>query len=175
MAITILLCTLGILITSLPRPATAQFVIASVDSWPDDYGQGLYEWVILENVTGSEWTPVIWESGGIQYYNASGVYNWTAGYGIKLQMYAFLNSTFLGLSALTSGDDLQRMNVTVTDLYDEEVYSEDNLTIFYRSSFVAGYWGLPAELWLYGFETILNIMPTNGQVYTVTFTYELYW
>lgn len=163
---------LGIGVSTIPE-AKAQFVIAwTYDSEVgngfdfDEYGQGLFMYTASENVTSGDgsWTPL----PSTFYFNATNSHEWEVGYGIMIRFYAFMNSTLTGASDLADGDNYQRMNVTVT-AWGQEVYNETSISIFYRSSY------FDAEMWLYGFETILNIIPVAGLTYIVTITYEVYW
>ena len=160
---------LGLGVASIP-PAKAQFVIAwdyqDVDKGNfDEYGQGLYMFVVFENVSYSEWTPV----GGIYYFNETTSFEWEVGYGIKLRIHTWMNSTLTGATDLADGLNYQRMNVTVTGLLGAVLDSQDDIDNFYSSSF------FDPEMWLYGFEVVLNILPVQGYVYSVTITYEVYW
>ena len=157
----VFVCTM--LFVSVPS-AKAQFVLASWD-YPDEYGQGLYQYVIHENTTGTEWTPV----GGIHYYNETNIHEWEVGYCIKLRIYAHFNSTLTGATDIDDGLNYQRLNITVTDFIGTELFSEDNLTCFYSTSF------FDPILWFYGFEVVLEFVPDHGQVYTVITTYEVFW
>ena len=165
----IVLLTMLVLVASIP-PAKAQFVIAwdyqDVDKGNfDEYGQGLYMFVVLENVTDDEWTPV----GAIYYFNETNSFEWEVGYGIKLQIYAWMNSTLTGASDLADGLNYLRMNVTVTGLLGAVLDDQPEIDNYYSSS------NWDPLIWLYGFYVVLDILPVQGYIYRVTITYEVYW
>ena len=132
----------------------------------DEYGQGFYEYYVSENITNSpHWISV----GGIRYFNQSTVISWEVGVPIQIRIFCFMNSTLTGATTLDDGLNYQRVNVTVTGFLNEVLYEEDDITNFYKSSF------FDAEMWFYGYETILGFLPEEGVTYKVSFTYEVYW
>ena len=153
-------------------PAKAQFVIAwTYDSESgngfsyDEYGQGLFEYTLWENVTNApNWNAV----GGVYYFNETASHEWEVGYGIRLDLYVWMNSTLTDASDLADGLNYIRLNVTVVG-YGVEVYSETNITNFYSSSY------FDAEMWLYGYTVEPDFLPLAGIAYTATITYEVYW
>ena len=168
--------SLVILVTLMLRasiqPAKAQFVIAWTYDNPtqtgfdyDAYGQGLYGFTIWENVTNAPyWTNV----GAIWYFNESTTIEWEVGYGVRIYIFAWMNSTLTGSASLADGVDDQRMNITVTR-GTTEVDNQDDITCFYYTSV------FDAEMWYYGFEVVLDILPVAGATYTIGITYEVYW
>ena len=145
------------------QKANPQFVIASWD-FPDEYGQGIEGFEIFENSTGS-WVQV----GGYHPYDEAQIYDWNVSVAIKLICYTFFNSTLTGASTSAEGKNYQRHNVTVTDLADVIVFSQQNFT------YVSVDTGIDPPLWFYGYSVILNFLPTYGEVYTVTVSYEIYY
>ena len=132
----------------------------------DEYGQGFYEYYVSENVS----SPPNWINvGGIRYFNQSTVIEWEVGVPIQIRIFCFFNSTLTGAPTLDDGLNYQRINVTVTGFLNEVMYEEDDITNFYKTSF------FDAEMWLYGYETVLGFLPEEGVTYSVTFTYEIYW
>lgn len=161
-AILVTVLTLLILTSSIP-PARAQFVLSSWD-FPDAYGQGIEGFEIFENSTGA-WVQV----GGYYGYEDSQVLEWNASVAIKLICYTWFNSTITGAGSGALGKNYQRHNVTVTNLSDVVVFSQQNFT------YVSVDTATDPPMWLYGYSVVLNFLPESGQYYTVTVTYEVYW
>lgn len=163
------------LILALPvQHAKAQFVLAwDYDSESgngfdyDAYGQGFYMFSIFENGSSpsGSWTNV----GAIHYFNQTQSFNWTVGYGLRIDYYIWMNSTLTGATDLTDGQDYIRLNITVLGLAGTELESQEDLSVFYQSSF----WD--AEMWLYGYQFIMNLIPSEGQILRITSTLEIYW
>jgi len=169
----IVLMTLGLLFVSVP-PAKAQFVIAwTYDSEAgtfdyDEYGQGFYLYHLMTNYTDSDWDlhPDHVET---YYFNASSyLHDWTVGYAIGIRFMVWMNSTLTGATGLTDGLNYMRLNASIS-CFDEELDSQEDLVNFYQSSF------FDAEMWLYGFDAFFNVIAEEGQIYTATLTYEVYW
>jgi hypothetical protein len=159
----IALLMIGLLVASIP-PAKAQFVLASW-SYPDEYGQGLYQIEVDENSTGA-W--VEYGEGG--YYEAgdSLLFPWNVSVGIRLVVYTRLNSTLTGIPDKDNWGPYQRLNVTVTQNNGTVVFSQQNITTFYTSSSFG-------EIYRYGFMFVLEFLPNYGEIYAATVTYEVFY
>lgn len=151
-----------LLVVSIP-PARARFVLASW-TFPDQYGQGINDFDVYENSTGS-WVNV----GGPTEYDESGIFEWYGWYGsIKLKCWTYFNSTLTEAGSTNEGKLYQRHNVTVTDLNDTIVFSQQNFT--YSNVYTE-----EAPMWIYVYEVVLNFLPETGEYYTVTVVYEIFW
>lgn len=156
----IVLLTLGVLVASVP-PARAQFVLASWD-YPDQYGQGVRAIAVYENSTGS-WVTA-W---AFVYYDTSTVIRWNASVGIKLRVWSYFNSTLTGAISGTDGKNYLQHAVTVTNNTGQTVFSQQNFTFYSVDD--------GAVLYEYFYDVVLDFLPVNGQVYTATITYEIFW
>ena len=159
----IILTVLTLLIlTALIPPAKAQFVLSGWE-FPDDYGQGIEGFEIFENSTAA-WVQV----NGYHPYDETQVHEWNVSVAIKLRCYTWFNSTLTGAADLAEGKNFQRHNVTVTDIADNIVFSQENFTYFFSDD------SIDPPMWFYGYEVVLNFLPLNGEIYTVTVTYEVF-
>jgi hypothetical protein len=166
-----------ILVASIP-PTRAQFVLASWD-YPDECGQGIMGIKMWENSTG-DWLPVPYythyypdyheELGTfyyLNYYQDHYFYNWSAGAAMKMRVDTLLNSTLTGAVDLADGQNYHRHNVIVTSA---------GTIIFSQSNFIYEDSGdIGAPMYYYEYYVILNFIPADGQIYTVTVTYEIYY
>ena len=148
--------------TSELEKGTFHFVISSWD-FPDNYGQGIEGFELFENSTGF-WVQV----GGYEGYEETLVYDWYANSSIKLRCWTWFNSTLTGASDTNDGKNFQQHRVNVSSL-GESVFSQQNFTWFYDDD------TLDPPLWFYGYEVVLNFLPLEGQIYTVTVTYEVWY
>ena len=159
----IVLLTLGLLFVSIPQAkANPQFVIASWD-YPDEYGQGIEGFEKFENSTGF-WVQI----GGMYAASDTASIIWNASLFIKLRVYSWINSTFLGLGDTDEGKLYQQHNVTVTN-QGNTIFTQQNISWFYDDD------SIDPPLWFYGYEVVLNFLPQVGEIYIVTVTYEVYW
>ncbi len=155
--------TVTILFVSIP-PARAQFIIAGWD-YPDEYGQGIVNFEVWGNATGSWMLSTSYahsDSGGIEWYpNAS----------IKLICNTWFNSTLTGASDVADGKNLQRHSVVVTSSESRgtSVFSQQNFT------YIFGEDAIDPPMWYYGYYVVLNFLPVSGVLYTVTVTYEVFY
>ena len=157
------ICSMLILVPV--QPAQAQFVIASWD-FPDEYSQGIWKITVLENSTGS------WLYTNSKFYNQSHLYDWEASVGIGLYVYTWLNSTLVNVVDHDIGKNYQHVDVNVSTFTETDVFSEQNITCVFTQE---GGFGFPAHMWLYTNSVILNFLPEQGQLYTVTITYEVFY
>jgi hypothetical protein len=159
-AVVTIVLILGVFLTRLPQ-TEAYFVIAEWD-YPDEHGQGIYDFDVYENSTGS-WQNV----GGPTEYDESGVFEWEAGVSIKLKAWSYFNSTLSEATTTNEGKLYQRHTVTVI-LLGNTVFSQQNFT--YSNVDTS-----EAPMWVYSYDVILNFIPAAGAIYTVTVTYEVFW
>ena len=139
------------------------FVISSWD-YPDEYGQGIYEIVLKQNISGS-----------FQFVEGSPVYPTdTRPYVIEpdgnlfLQVYVYFNRSHAGIdNVLAQGLNVIRLNVTV---YNEDilVFSQQNFTK--DASSQAG-----DPIWWLRYYVYLNFSPIAFSIYTTTITYEVFY
>jgi hypothetical protein len=137
-----------------------------IASWTfgDGHGQGIDAFIIKGNATG------VWETiYGPITNDDPGIFNWSAGVGIKLYCYTWFNSTFTGATSGTNGRNFQRHNVTVTNTFGDVVFSKQNLTWYSTDT------GIDPPMWFYEYYVVLNFLPTYGECYAVTVTYQIYW
>ena len=148
--------------TSELEKEPSQFVISSWE-YPDEYGQGIEAFEIYENSTGS-WVLISGAYGYEDNYNID-IY---ANGSIKLRCYTWFNSTLTGASDTNDGKNFQQHNVTVINM-GTTIFSQQNFTWFYDDD------SINPPMWYYGYEVVLNFLPLEGQVYTVTVTYEVWY
>lgn len=151
-----------LLVVSIP-PTRAGFVLASWD-YPDEYGQGIENFELYENSTGS-WVQV----GGLYNYTDANIFDWETGVSIKIICFAWFNSTLSPATTTEEGKDFQRHNVTVTQLNGSTVFSQQDFTYVDVDDTTD-----PPQ-WLYSYEVILDFIPDAGEYYTVTIIYEVYY
>ena len=146
-------------------PITKNETQFTISSWafPDEYGQGIEGFEVFENSTGA-WVPV----GGYEGYQEKLVYDWESNGSIKLRCWTWLNSTFMDVATTNEGKALQRHSVIVTNSVGT-IFSQQNFTWFYDDDTI------DPPLWFYGYEVVLNFLPLEGQVYTATVTYQLFY
>ena len=165
LVIGILTITLSLLAMPIPQ-AKAQFVI-STWSFPDTHGQGLDAISYYENSTGS-WLLVGGFGPQLTYYSTDNVINWTAYVSIKIRVYCQINTTITGVSSVAAGKNIIRHNVTVyvagtTTL----VFSQQNFT--YHSGSIGG------DIIYYGYDCVLNFIPSSGATYLITTIFEVFY
>lgn len=151
-------------IEAIPQIKETKFIITGWD-YPDDYGQGVQAWSADTNHTGS-WINYAW---GI-WTNDSVAVKWNVSQAIRMRINVVLNSTFLGISTLAQGENLLRHNVSVTDQFDDVVFSQQNLTLY---SNVTGY--PDSSMYVYYHYVIFDFLPLEGEFYTVTIICEIYY
>lgn len=159
-----------VLLIATPKPITAKFVLAEW-AYPDEYGQGIYGLKFYENSTGS-WVdaPYYTDLGAFYYLHWDQTdywMNWSTGVGVKIRVDTWINSTLTGIQYVEAGRNIQKHNVTVT-AYGETVFSQQNFTFVHSSS-------EEAPMYYYQYSVILDFVPLEGYVYTVTITYEVYY
>ena len=146
-----------------PIKQTASFALAAWD-FPDEYGQGIESFEVFENSSGS------WEQVGGGYgYDETTILEWNVGVAIKLRCYTYFNSTLTGADNIAEGKKYQRHNVSVINIDSTIVFSQQNFT------YIDGDSGIDPPLWFYSYEVVLEFLPVEGEYYTVTVGYEIFW
>jgi hypothetical protein len=150
----------------------AYFTLASWD-YPDEYDQGLFGMKFWENSTG-DWVGAPWYTELGQFYYCTSsmsdyyTYNVTAGASLKVRVDTTLNATLTGATDLEDGKNYFRTNVTVTCL-GTTVFSQQNLTSLVTEDDTSD------PIYYYEYDVVLNFILENGQFYTVTVTYEVFY
>lgn len=152
-----------LVVAFFPRPTQgAQFVVSSW-SYPDSYGQGIYNVSFYENSTGS-WvlidTLVSANSTTIEY-------NYTADTAIRVVPVFTLNHTYFGFTAgeIEQAGTVSRNSIEVS-LTGTSVYSE---------GFTFGSWGnQSASVWWISYYTVVNVIIASGATYVVVIEFEVY-
>jgi hypothetical protein len=147
--------------TQIERPV--KFVLSSW-SYPDEYGQGIESIYAYENSSGA-----YVEYPDSPYYSTDNILfekNIT-GY-VWLQIYCWFNRSLAGIpNSLPQGLNLIRHTATVTQSNGTVVFSQTNFTK--TASSQAG-----DPIWWLRYEVVLAFVPTMGETYTATITYEVY-
>jgi len=152
---------ISVLLIASIQPAKARFVLASWDP-SDEYGQGIDGIELYENSTGS-WIQV----GGYYDHTEDHIYGWEIGVAIKIVCYTWFNSTLSPAPNTDDGKELQRHSVSVT-LSGGSIFSQEGFTYDSVNDTLD-------PMWLYGYEVVLNFLPTQASYYTVTINYEVYY
>lgn len=146
-----------------PRPTTARFILAEWD-FPDEYGQGIYDFDVYENSTGS-WVNV----GGDTEYDEAGYFNWSVNASIKLKCWSYFNSTLTGAANTNEGRNYLRHNVTVIlGGTSTVIFSQNNFT--YSNAYTD-----EDPMWVYSYDVVLNFVPAGGANYRVVVSYEVFY
>jgi hypothetical protein len=145
------------------QPVKAQFILADWDH-PDEYGQGIDEYVLSENSTGS-WVPF----DGVYYTDSHTISaQWNASNaGLKIYVSTWLNMTLTGAIDGDDGKRYHRHNISVSYL-GSIIFNQQNLTYVEHG-------GLIGTLRNYGYEVIFNFIPQGGSIYVITITYEVFY
>ena len=152
-----------ILIVSIPQ-ARAQFVVASWD-FPDAYGQGIEAFEMFENSSGA-WVRV---GFGAYDYSETEVFDLAVGAAIKLICYTWFNSTLTGAVSEADGERYQQHDVSLTAANSSVIFSQQNFTYVNADD------SIDPPMWYYSYYVILDIISEEGQFYTATVTYEIWW
>jgi len=143
------------------QPNNPQFVLSSWE-YPDEYGQGIYQFEVYENSTGA------WVEIGNDYFpDDPMIFRSPIGASIKLKCWTYFNNTIIGAVDVADGKNYLQHNVTVTDNIDATVFSQQNFTYEYGSL-------LYDPMWRYCYSVVLNFIAELGEYYTVTVTYDLF-
>jgi len=161
--------------TQIERPA--KFVLSSWD-YPDEYGQGIDGFRFYENSTGAwvaapyytHYYPDYHEELGVFYYldnDQDYTLNWSAGVGMKIRIYTFLNSTLTGASDLADGENYFRHSISVAGTNGTVIFSQQNFTYYHSNN-------LTSPLYYYEYEVVLNFLPVMGEIYSAIISYDVY-
>lgn len=145
------------------KKANVEFNIASW-SYPDEYGQGIYQIKVEDNETGS-WLPT--PPDATRNYTESLEYNVSAGYALKLSIYSWLNSTLVGCSSMSEGQLYQRHNVTLRLWNGVVLFTQENFTYF--NSYISG------VMYHYAYYVILDFITELFTNYIAVISYEIYY
>ena len=149
-------------VSAIP-PTKTQFVISSGDY--DEFGNGIEGSYVFENSTGS------WEYIDAPFhilYSDGYSFEWEGGVFIKLRVFAFFNSTQAGAASTTEGKNYLKHNISVIDRSDTVVFSQQNFTYYSVSTSLD-------PIWYYGYDVILDFLPAEGNTYTATIIFEVYY
>lgn len=162
-----ILAVLTLLLVMAPQSKAQCTMFITASTWEmDDYGQGLQTWYAESNATGS-WVVIAWAT----YTNTSyDPIRWNASQAIRIRVQCVLNSTLLGLSALSQGLNYLQHNISVVDQFDAVVFSQQNFTFYYNAT------GYPdSAMYIYQHTVILDFSPLEGEFYTATLVTEIYY
>jgi hypothetical protein len=171
-SIIVILCICLSLLVFVPQAkANPKFIIADWDD-VDEYGQGINAFSIYENSTGSwvwyyGWNGTVALDANYNVTSFTTSFNWTIGLGIKLLVGCWLNTTQTGVTDEAEALNVIRVNCTVSAL-DGIVWSKDNMTFSYKLT-------IYHPMWYMVYGDTLEVLPAQGNVYTVTVTYEVFW
>lgn len=157
----VVLSLMSVLLVATPQAKGAQFYIASW-SYPDTYGQGIYSIHAQSNRTGS------WVTYDTRAYDeAASPINWNVSQAIRLLVWTVVNSTLLGISTISQGFNFLKHNVSVTDQFGAEVFSQQNFTYYQNIT--------DSEMFWYQYYVVLDFSPLEGELYAVSVVFEIYY
>ncbi len=172
-AVVTIVLILGVFLTRPPQ-TEAQFVIASWEGFPDEYGQGIYGVWPFENSTGS-FINILNPDTGISlcYSDDTTLYplNFTADTALRFDVRVFLNYTNLGLTHpddIGLGINFVRVGVEMFVL-GASVFSLQNMTYDYQNGLVE------TGIWYYSLIGIVEVILVPSTIYVVRFVYEIFY
>lgn len=154
------------------QPAKAQFVL-SAHTWdyPDEYGQGIeYIYFIVSDNDG---TPYNWS---YQYFNGTE----SAGFAvdrnstISLRVQVWMNGTFTGYSFAEGRDQYTRVGLDIA-VAGESIFSVENLTQSGGNSDLDPMFSYSYTFLLRGDPHYYSDEFVSGELYVLTFTYEVFY
>ena len=150
--------------------ADPMFCIALNDA--DAQGQSVSGFSIYENSTGSwvyyyGWNGTHATDADYAITDFMTLFNWTHGLGIKFLVGVKINMSYYGITTETEARNIIRLNLTVSTPTNASLYSKSNMT--YNSKFTADY-----PIWRITYEDTLGFLPSQGNIYTVSVTYEVF-
>jgi len=172
----VLVMVLTMVLVRSPSPTHARFIIASQTwNYPDEYGQGIEYVYFINNIEGVayNWSYQFWngterDSSG----NPAGL-EFRHGCDISLLARVWLNGTQTGYSYADGRDLYTRVGLEVFHL-DILLFAQENMS-------QAGGSQTDDPMWQYDFTFLLNGDPQyygpdyqGGLIYTVVFTYEIF-
>jgi hypothetical protein len=157
---------------TLPNP---KFVIASWD-FPDEYGQGIYGFFVLENSTG-DFIPL---SSLMTYPSNSTEFTVNASIALGLDVRVRVNYTLLNLTEYEEGeyDGSVEYHPGLAKLRLSAIVRSTNRTIiFSQQNFTYDYFAGKVEpgIWWYSEKVYFDFVTQMGEIYTATVIYEVYW
>ena len=158
----LIISCISLMLIVIPQAKGTQFYLAEWD-FPDEYGQGVSTWYAQSNATGS-WVDIA--SNGYTSDPEPPI-PWNVSQVIRILIWSSMNRTLLGLNDTDIGKNHVQHNVTVTDQWDIEVFSQQNFTFFDVN--------VEDDLYWYRHTVILNFLPLEAEFYTVTILCEIYW
>ena len=140
-----------------------KFVLASWD-YPDEHGQGIESIYVWHNVSGA-WV----EFPDSPFYSSDSTeFNATAGENLKVQVYSWLNRSYIGLpEPWNQGHKYIRHSVVVSTSANSSVFSQQNFTY-------DAFGGTADPVEWYRHTVILDFLPVAGEIYTITIDYEAF-
>ena len=162
----VILSCISLMLIVTPQVKGVQFYIAGWSQ--DEYGQGPESYYLQSNRTGS-WVTIEYGSWDDDPGAVFPV-RWNISQVMKITLYSTMNSTLLGLTNTTDlilGQNYIKHNITVTDQWGAEVFSQQNFTCDYNETY--------GDLFWYRHYVILNFLPLEGEFYTVTIRTQIYW
>ena len=161
--IALLLSTLVFFVPT--QPAKAQFVLADY-TYPPPNGNGI---AYIKAFVDGEYAATMYNNPD-SYPTATPTnpLDIDAGVAIRLELECWINGTFVDISSLSEGRNVMRHSVIVTLVNGTTVFSQQNFT------YVTGTDAF-APMYNYKYSVILDFVPENGEYYTATLTYELWW
>lgn len=147
--------------------------IFNISGWTDIDGfAGLTTITLYENSTG-DWELVNDYSPTFQSYQSGSNYiNWTVGVGMKIKVLIHFNNTIVGASSVLNGRQYIKLNLSITDNANTELFSQQNFT--YYDSGDGTSFGSP-WYYYYFYTVIPNVYFSAGQIYKATIIYELFY
>ena len=148
-----------------PAKANPQFVMAAY-TYPSNNGNAIsYITVYIDGV-----------ANGTMYYNpdsyptSTGVspLEVTGGVNLTLGVFCWVNSTYVDISSLAEGLNIMKHNVSVVCSNGTEIFSKQNFTYITGTD-------ANTPMYFYRHDVILDFVPQDGEVYTVTVVYELFY
>lgn len=155
-----------LVVTTIQPAKSAKFVIAGWD-YPDEYGQGIDEVRVYQNMSG-EWDPLT--PFGLYYTESTAIEINETATGVLIFVKCWLNNTVVGAIDFEDGKNYIRHNVSLTivgDISGEVIFSLQNGT--YSS-------GTDSQdpMFYYFYDLIIPFSPIGGQTYVALVTYEIF-
>jgi len=168
-AVVFIVLIMCVLVVTIQPVRSAKFVLASWD-YPDEHGQGIHMFRFYENSTAS-WVAAPYYQDGLPYFSLhsydSYTLNWSAGVAMKLRVYTSFNQTLVGVESTAEWQNYQRHSIVVTSA-GQPIFSQQNFTYYDVTEY-------GEDNYYYEYEVVLNFLPLDGLVYTVTVTYEVFY
>ena len=151
--------------STIPQ-AQAQFVIADYTYSTTNYGNSI---AYIHAYIDSEFNASMYKDP--DSYPGESVTNpleVAGGVNITLAVFCWVNGTVTGISSLSEGLTIMRHRVTVTGQNGTTIFSQQNFT------YIIGSDG-DAPMYFFRHDVILDFVPVQGQIYTATVVYEVFY